>query len=205
MAKDKKSFILYADLIETVKELDDKTAGLLFRHILNYVNGNKPTQTNAIVKLAFIPIKQQLKRDLEKWEKQQQQRKAAGKRSAEVRQRNATTVNERSISSTVNVTGTVTGTVIKDNTIDIRKLKFAETLKPYLEKYGKEMLNDFFGYWTEPNKSNTKFRQELQRTWSLSRRLSTWSANNNNFHKQQKQSTVSSPNQNHGNPKDLYE
>jgi hypothetical protein len=63
------------------------------------------------------------------------------------------------------------------NNIDERKLKFASTLKPFLDTYGKEMLNDFYLYWTEPNKSNTKFRQEMEKTWSLERRLETWSKN----------------------------
>lgn len=69
--------------------------------------------------------------------------------------------------------------------IDIRKLKFADTLKPFLNSYGKDMMNDFYGYWTEPNKSNTKFRQELEKVWDLSKRLSTWSRNDKGFNKKQ--------------------
>lgn len=61
--------------------------------------------------------------------------------------------------------------------IDSRKLKFASTLEPYLVTYGKELLNDFYLYWTQPNKSNTNFKQELEKTWSLEYRLSTWSKN----------------------------
>lgn len=65
--------------------------------------------------------------------------------------------------------------------IDSRKLKFASTLKPFLEKYGKDMLNEFYKYWTEPNNSNTKFRRELEKTWSLERRLESWAKNDKNF------------------------
>jgi hypothetical protein len=73
---------------------------------------------------------------------------------------------------------------IKDNnSIVTRKLKFAQSLIPFIKIYEKEMIRDFCDYWTEPNKSNTKFRQELQKTWSVNRRLETW--NNNNFNKQQ--------------------
>ena len=64
------------------------------------------------------------------------------------------------------------------NNIEERKLKFAETLKPFIETYGKDMVKDFYLYWTEPNKSNTKFRQELERTWSPERRLISWNKNN---------------------------
>lgn len=78
------------------------------------------------------------------------------------------------------------GKEIKENntiSIDDRKLKFARTLDIYLSKYGKDFLNDFYKYWTEPNKSNTKFKQELQKTWSLERRLETWAKNETNFNK----------------------
>ena len=73
---------------------------------------------------------------------------------------------------------------IKKDNINERKLKFASTLEPFLETYGKEFLNDFYKYWTEPNKSNTKFKQELERTWSLERRLETWAKNQKIFDKE---------------------
>lgn len=69
---------------------------------------------------------------------------------------------------------------IKENIVD-RKLKFSSTLKPFLTKYDKDFLNDFYKYWTEPNKSNSKFKQELERTWDLERRLETWARNDKNF------------------------
>ena len=72
---------------------------------------------------------------------------------------------------------------IKNISIDERKLKFASTLKPFIDVYGKDFLNDFYKYWTEPNKSNTKFKQELEKTWSLERRLETWQKNDKNFNK----------------------
>jgi len=64
--------------------------------------------------------------------------------------------------------------------IDTRKLKFAHSLKPFLETYSKETIREFYEYWVEPNKSNSKFRQELQKTWDTKRRLETWSKNNFN-------------------------
>ena len=63
-----------------------------------------------------------------------------------------------------------------NNNIKERKLKFSSTLEPFLIKYGKEMLNDFYKYWTEPNKTGTKFRQESEKFWDLEKRLNTWAA-----------------------------
>jgi hypothetical protein len=65
----------------------------------------------------------------------------------------------------------------QNNNIEERKLKFAETIKPYLEVYKRDTLKEFYDYWTEPNPSNTKFKQELQKTWSLKSRLERWVKN----------------------------
>lgn len=70
-----------------------------------------------------------------------------------------------------------------NNNIENRKLKFSETLKDFVEIYGSDFIKEFYDYWTEPNKSNTKFKKELQTTWSLERRLSTWAKNEINFNK----------------------
>ena len=68
MATDKKSFLLYCDLIHTVEQLTDEQAGDLFKHILRYVNDQEPQTDNVITRIAFEPIKQSLKRDLQKYE-----------------------------------------------------------------------------------------------------------------------------------------
>jgi hypothetical protein len=68
MANDKKSFLLYCDIIHTVEQLTDEQAGNLFKHILRYVNDQDPQSDSVITKIAFEPIRQALKRDLEKYE-----------------------------------------------------------------------------------------------------------------------------------------
>jgi len=75
MAEDKKGFLLYADQLGAIKKLvlkdrSDGTnnAGELFLHILEYVNDNEPEPINFIVDVSFEPIKNNLKRDLKKYE-----------------------------------------------------------------------------------------------------------------------------------------
>jgi len=120
MAENKKSFILYCDQKGVWDKLNNEQAGKLIKHIIAYVNDENPTTDDFITELAFEPIKQQLKRDLKSWEKQYNQRVEAGKRSAEVRKRNSTTVDDRSVSSTVNVNGNVNVTDnVNENVNDI--------------------------------------------------------------------------------------
>lgn len=73
MAENKKSAIIYADVIHTInqlKELDNgkEKIGELFITIIEYINDYNPTPEDPIVKIAFEPIKQQFKRDLRRWD-----------------------------------------------------------------------------------------------------------------------------------------
>jgi hypothetical protein len=79
MAENKKSFILYADLLHTIELMPDENAGKLFKHILKYVNDLNPEAEDLITKLSFEPIKQQLKRDLNSWEKTLEIKSDSGK------------------------------------------------------------------------------------------------------------------------------
>ena len=103
MATGKKSFIAYADWKLTFDELPNEDAGKLIKHIFAYVNDEDPETDSILIKAVFANIKTTLKRDLEKWDGQRQQRVEAGIKSAEIRKRNATLVNGRSVSSTVSV------------------------------------------------------------------------------------------------------
>ena len=186
MAENKKSFLLYCDLIHTVQKLNDEQAGKLFKHVLEYVNDLNPATEDIITDLCFEPIKQNLKRDLRKYESTCEKRSEAGKKSAELRaaksNERSTVVNENVRNSTVSVNVNDNVNVINNN-IDSRKLKFADTLKPFIDIYGKDLIKDFYGYWTEPNKSNTKFKKELEKTWDTKRRLENWAKNDKTFYK----------------------
>lgn len=68
MAEDKRGFLLYCNLLATVRKMPDDKAGVLFKTILRYVNDENPEVDDLIVDLVFEPVKQQLKIDLKKWE-----------------------------------------------------------------------------------------------------------------------------------------
>jgi len=55
-----------------------------------------------------------------------------------------------------------------------------ESYKKYVDEYGQTLIDEFYDYWTEPNKSGTKVKWELQKTFDLSRRLKRWGRNNFN-------------------------
>ncbi len=72
--------------------------------------------------------------------------------------------------------------IIKNKkTLEERKEDFKHEVKLYVEKVSKKVLVSFFSYWTEPNKSGTKMRFELEKTWDTKRRINTWVRNEKNW------------------------
>lgn len=172
MAKGKKSFVLYVDLIETWNELSDDQAGKLIKHIYSYVNDENPVINDPLLRMAFLPIKQHLKRDLKAWEAKQEQRKQAGIKSAEARKtktntrkRKPTTVKSRSTNLTVNVNGNgnVNGNVndiynifwdLYHKTTSLRKTDKVDAFKNWGKLTEKEMelaINNIDNYFNSLN------------------------------------------------------
>jgi hypothetical protein len=85
MATDKKSFILYADLFKSIEHLTNEEKGILFNHLLEYVNDRNPILEDRLILTAWKPIELQLKRDLVKFEEVKVKRSEAGKASADAR------------------------------------------------------------------------------------------------------------------------
>jgi len=190
MAEDKKGFVLYADQRSIIEMLPDDIAGKLFKHIFSYVNDENPKCENPLINLAFEPIKLQLKRDLKKWEETRIKRSEAGKISAEKRKQqnqqvltSVESVEQDLTKSTVivndNVNVNVNDNVINKN-IEVRKINFANSLKPFLETYGKELLNDFYLYWCEHGEKDKKMRFEKEKSFDINLRLSRWLKNDKN-------------------------
>ncbi len=69
----------------------------------------------------------------------------------------------------------------KKRNLDTVTNKFLMEVSAFKELYSVEMLEAFIDYWTEPNKSKTKLRYELQKTFDIARRLKTWSKNESKF------------------------
>jgi len=158
MAEDKKSFLLYCDVLHTVEKLSDQQAGKLFKHILNYVNDLSPVCEDLITEIAFEPIKQSLKRDLIKWDEKIQKRSDAGKAGANKRWQNIANDSKR-IKPMAKMAVSVS---VSDSVINIYR-RFAhlsitnDEIKKLLEKNTQEqidnVLNDIENY-----KGNTKYK-----------------------------------------------
>lgn len=128
MAENKKSFLLYCDLIHTIKKMPNDKAGELLKHILSYVNDENPISDDLIINLTFEPIKQQLKRDLVKYEGIRQR----NKENIDKRWNTKNTTGKTGIpNDTKNTDSDTDNDNVKDKVIDIHKFDFKKSLSEY--------------------------------------------------------------------------
>lgn len=79
MAEGKNGVIVYCDWIHTIEKLNDEQAGKVFKHFLRYINDENPQADDILTDVAFEPMKQSLKRDLNKWEQTKEIKSDSGK------------------------------------------------------------------------------------------------------------------------------
>ncbi len=160
MAENKKGFLLYCDLLHTVKKLNDEQAGKLFKHVLEYVNDLNPETEDILMQVCFEPIRQSLKRDLQKYEKIREKKREAGKKGANKRWQNmadAKSAKNQMAKIAVSVSDSVS---VNDKDIyrsfahlSISVLEY----KKLCDEYGEVSTNDILES-IENFKNNTKYK-----------------------------------------------
>jgi len=139
MANGKKSVLLYCDLIHTIEKMKDEDAGQFFKHYLRYINDLNPETDNPIVDITFESVKQNLKRDLKKWEeraeKSRENGSLGGRPKKEPKKPTGLLENQTGKNKPVTVNVTVTDTV-KDKDIN-NKAKAFKSEDDFLEWFNK--------------------------------------------------------------------
>ena len=68
MASEQKGFVVYGNIEESLDELTDEQVANLFRGMVSYFNTGKDPKFSGLMKMVFIPIRQQMDRDKKKYE-----------------------------------------------------------------------------------------------------------------------------------------
>ena len=195
-----KTFLLYAEAAPQIDLLSNEEAGQLFKALFHYVaDGEELVTNNRVLAMTFAVFKAQIDRGAEKYEETCRKRtEAINKRWERYRSIQENTNEYNSIEKNTNEgnnnpnpkpnpqnkkesTKKKIDAATAAARLNERKEDFYNSLIPYVTQYGKDMVRAFFDYWSEPNKSNSKMRFELERTWDLSRRLGTWASRDNQF------------------------
>lgn len=81
MSKDQKGFIVYGDIKAVIDEMSDDQVAQLFRGMVDYFTEGRAPEFTGVLKFVWIPIQQQMDRDVEKYvEKCERNRANARKR-----------------------------------------------------------------------------------------------------------------------------
>ena len=195
-----KTFLLYAEAAPQIDLLSNEEAGQLFKALFHYVaDGEELVTDNRVLAMTFAVFKAQIDRGATKYEETCRKRtEAINKRWERYKSIQMNTNEYNSIEENTNEGNNnpnpkpnpqnkkESGKKKVDAAhaaalLEARKEDFYNSLIPFVTQYGKDMVRAFFDYWSEPNKSNSKMRFELERTWDLARRLGTWASRDNQF------------------------
>ena len=163
------SMIFYRSFYESVNGLSPVIKAELYDAIFEYgLNFKEIEFTNEISKALFTLIKPQLDANIKRFENGKKPKTKQNESKTEAKNKQ----NESKVEANNNVN--VNDNVNKNDTIEERKLKFANLLSSFLETYGRDLLNDFYFYWTEHGTNDKKLRFEKEKTFGIEQRLRTW-------------------------------
>ena len=188
------SFVFYRSFYDAIKDLPRDVQGEIYTAIMEYSLYGKETENlKPIARSVFTLMKPQIDVNNKRFENGKKGGRPKSGNEPDGNQeetKEKPSNNQSETKSKPNVNDNVNTNENKDNTPNgvskkdaakaatlKRKDEFGKTLVPYMEKYGKEMIRAFFDYWGELNKSETKMRYEMQKTWEVNLRLATWAKN----------------------------
>lgn len=203
----KESFIIYKSFYKPISKLSDKQLGRLFRKIFLYQLGEVVTVEEDI-DMAFEFFKNQFEIDESKYQGIVERNRKNGRKEGSKDVEEQINGKDEKNTDPVAPSGTQWHPVapsgeyndnVNDNKETLpkgrakkdaalaatlsRKDAFGQSLIPFMEKYGKDMIRAFFNYWSEMNKSCTKMRFEQQPTWEVAKRLATWASKDNQYYR----------------------
>lgn len=208
MAQGKKSVLMYVEWMAIFEELEDNEAGKLIKHFFRYVNDLNPEPPDRITKLVFEPIKQQLKRDLQKWEVKSESRSESGRlggiKSGETRRKqpkqneaneaNALNSKQNEANEAVKVKVKVEGKVKEKKRIRVFVAPLLEDVKKYFTEngYSETVAERFFKSYSVADWVDTNGRPVIN--WKQ-KAINVWFSENNKTLPESKQITFSNTEQ----------
>lgn len=190
------SFVFYRSFYEAIKDLPRDVQGEIYTAIMEYsLYGKETDNLKPITRSVFTLMKPQIDVNNKRFEngKRGGRPKSEYKpteNQSETKDKPKNNQSETNSKPNVNDNVNVNENENKDNTPDgvskkdaakaatlKRREEFKKTLFPFVEKYSERMVEAFFNYWSELNRSETKMRFEKQETWEVGKRLATWAKN----------------------------
>ncbi|MBO4849662.1 MAG: hypothetical protein J5529_02035 [Prevotella sp.] len=187
-----RNFIMHENIIRMSSQLTDTELAKLIRYIYLYVeNGQMPEgETSCAVNIIFNEWRLRYEADKERYETVSQKRRETGRKGINKRWNKNESRTEDMDDHTAETKDNATMTPVAEKPraesddkgkLDARMYEFYQSMLPYADLYNRDMLNDFYQYWTELDKRGRRMRFEMQKTWETGKRLNKWSRRESTF------------------------
>lgn len=187
-------FVFYASWLEAIKNLPREMQGEVLTAIIEYgLYGETTEAPKPITSAMLAMVKPQIDVNNKRYENgkkggrppKSETKEKPNRNQRETKEKPNETKSEPKEKDKYKDKETTTIVVGKKDAAEAatlsRKEGFYKSLIPFLEKYPKEMIRQFFEYWSEMNKSRTKMRWEQEKTWEADKRLRTWASREKNY------------------------
>ena len=186
MENKRDSMVFYRSFYESLKGLSPIICAEVYDAIFGYgLDFIEPEFTESVAKAMFTLIKPQLDANIKRYENGSKPK--LKQNVSEKKQEVSETLTNVNVNVNENENANENYLFKKDTkskkSLEQRKIDFKISVVQVMEreKIAPAIVKDFFEYWTEPNQSKTKLKFELEKTYDISRRLNTWTKNNEKF------------------------
>lgn len=161
----RQAFNFYRSYWEVANELNEKDRLAFYDALLTRQFTGEETELKGLVKLVYLSQKHSIDKQIKGYEDKtkrpllhpSQDPRQGGAQGPSVQEKGKEEEKEKVIYN------------IKE-----RKQTFASSLVPFVELYGKELVRQFYEYWTEHGPKDKKMRFEKQTSFNLELRIKRW-------------------------------
>jgi hypothetical protein len=165
------SSIFYRSFYEAIKSLPESNQLEVYNAIFEYSFNFVEIELTGLSSTIFTLIKPQLEANNKRYENgnKPKNKQNGSKTEAKDEQKISKVEANKNVNKNNNEN--------ENNNINDRIQTFKTKVYTYNNIHSVDMLYKFFNYWSELNKSGTKMRFELEKTWEIEKRLATWKNN----------------------------
>ena len=175
------SSIFYRSFYEAIKSLPESNQLEVYNAIFEYSFNFVEVELTGLSNTIFTLIKPQLEANNKRYENGTKPKNKQN--GSKIEAKDDQKISKVEANKNKNVNNNVNENENKNNNVNDRIETFKTKVFTYSNIHSVDMLNKFINYWSELNKSGTKMRFELEKTWEIEKRLITWKNNGIKFDK----------------------
>lgn len=166
------NMLIYRSFYEAIQDLPLEDQAIVWNAIYELGLNGKDSDLKGVPNTVFKLIRPQIEANIRRYQN--------GKSPKKNQDKSETEAKDKQIISETETNNNINNNSNNNKSLSNRKQEFYNLLTPFVNQYSKEMLRQFFDYWTEHGINDKKMRFEKEKSFGISRRLSTWNQNNQN-------------------------